>query len=114
MILDVVELFAKAVAATPDHSKLRTRVDVAKLPTYFALLYLWDHTREFAATTGRAWPAETSATAAFAEFSRVFTGIPMPGQAQGCPHPCKRRLNENGLTLAIMETEVLNSTAGKL
>jgi hypothetical protein len=34
----------------------------------------------------------------------------MPGEAQGCPHPCKRPLNENGLRLAIMKTEVLNST----
>ena len=74
VILDAAELFAKAVAATPAGSKHRTRVDVAKLPTYFALLYLWEHAREFAAATGRAWPVEASAAAAFREFSRVFTG----------------------------------------
>jgi hypothetical protein len=92
------------------HGRAGMRVDVAKLPTYFALLYLWAPARAFAAKSGRAWPLEATAPAAFAEFARIFTQIPMPGQAKGCPSPCSRPLNENGLRLAIMKAEVLNIT----
>ena len=106
VILDAADLCAEAVAATPAGSKHRTRVDVAKLGTYFALLYLWQPTRAYAAAAGRAWPVEATAAAAFVEFARVFTGIPMPGGGD----PTKRPLNENGLRLAIMKGEVLNGT----
>ena len=37
---------------------------------------------------------------------RIYTGIPSPGG-----DPSQRRLNENGLTLAVMKKEVLNSSA---
>ena len=108
VVLDCAELLAQAVAATPAASKHRTRVDVAKLPTYFALLYLWNPTRAFAAAQQpeRPWPVESTAAEAFAEFERIYTGIPSPGG-----DPSQRRLNENGLTLAVMKQEVLNSSA---
>ena len=104
VILDCLDLWEKAVASTPNASKYRARVDVAKLPTYFALLYLWAPTRAYAKE--RSWPVEATATGAFDEFARVFAGIPSPSGGD----PDTRKLNENGLTLPIMKQEVLNRT----
>ena len=106
VIFDCAELFAKAVSATPAGSIHRRRVDVAKLPTYFALLYLWQATWDYALVEGRSWPVEPTAATAYAEFVRAFSSIPSPIQSD----PTKRHLNENGLTLAVMKVEVLGNT----
>ena len=103
VILDCAELFANAVSATPAGGAHRTRVDVAKLPTYFALLYLWEATRAYAEAERRPWPVEPTPAMAYAEFARIFSSIPSPGQSD----PTQRPLNENGLTLSVMKQEVL-------
>eukprot|EP01043_Picozoa_sp_COSAG02_P004078 COSAG02_NODE_104_length_36421_cov_132.465420_8_plen_130_part_00 len=107
VILDCADLFGKAVLATPAGSVHRTRVDVAKLPTYFALLYLWQATRAYAEAERRPWPVESTAAMAYAEFARVFSAIPSPTSRDA--DPAKRPLNENGLTLAVMKEEVLGN-----
>ena len=93
VVLGAADLFAHAVAAVPVESGYRARVDIAKLGTYFALLYLWEETREFAAAEGRIWPVEANASDAFAEVERVFGGIPMPPPARDID---TRNLNEDG------------------
>ena len=80
---------------------------MAKLPTYFALLYLWQATRAYAEAERRPWPVESTAAMAYAEFARVFSAIPSPTTRDA--DPTKRPLNENGLTLAVMKEEVLGN-----
>ena len=109
VLLECAELLAQAVATTPAGSIYRKRVDVAKLPTYFGLLYLWDPTRAYAEAERRTWPVEPTAAMAYAEFARVFSDIPSPRGGD----PTTRALNENGLTLRVMKEEVLGNASGQ-